>query len=211
MLDQETLTKRLKTIWGAHHFLFISKDVADIADLIKLPRKKVEELMRTPYWDEALFYWGHTPKVGDLKLAQQLWTELVERGEHIQPVEYADIPHKSQALQGKGDPAVYPLIQSHLFCVDNLSKREIRERLAEDGNPARYEGQQIRGYHWFVYPNKPLYSKVFAKVNIAGDLVIDYDYDKTALVCIRHGRLSLTRTVSDDIANISDNRLLVCL
>ena len=211
MLNQETLTKRLKTIWGAHHFLFTSKDVTDIATLIKLPRKKVEELMRTPYWDEALFYWGHTPKVGDLKLAQQLWTELVEKGEHINPVDYADTPHK--APQGEGDPAVYPLIQSHLFCVDNLSERKIREHLAEDGNPVRYEDQQIRGYHWFVYPNEAegLYSKALAKVNVAGDLVIDYGDDETCLVCIRHGRLTITCQVSDDVANIADERLLLCL
>ena len=56
------------------------------------------------------------------------------------------------------------LIHSHLFCVDNLSDAEIRERLTRDGNPVGYEGQHILGYHWFAYPNaaEGLYSKVLA-------------------------------------------------
>ena len=96
--------------------------------------------------------------------------------------------------------------------MDNLSDADIRERLAEDGNPARYEGQEIRGYHYFAYSNEAegLYSKVLAKVNVVGDLVIDFG-DEMCLVCIRHGRLTLTSQVCDDVANISDERLLVCL
>ena len=45
------------------------------------------------------------------------------------------------------------LINSHLFCVDNLSDTEIRERLTRDSNPVQYDGQHIIGYHWFAYPN----------------------------------------------------------
>ena len=48
---------------------------------------------------------------------------------------------------------VRTLINSHLFCVDNLSDAEIREHLTRDGNPVGYEGQHILGYHWFAYPN----------------------------------------------------------
>ena len=40
------------------------------------------------------------------------------------------------------------LINSHLFCVDNLSDAEIRERLIKDGPPVHYEGQHILGYHY---------------------------------------------------------------
>ena len=209
-MKRETLTKCLKTIWGAHHFVHISKDVADIAAVLNTSPEKVVKMMRSPYWDEALHYWNYTPPLGDLNLAQKLWTELVENGEHLNPVEYPDKPIK--APQAEGDPALYPLIHAHLFCVDNLSDADIRERLAEDGNPVRYEGQQIRGYHWFVYPNEAegLYSKVLARVNVAGDLVIDFG-DEMCLVCIRHGRLTLTSQVCDDVANISDERLLVCL
>ena len=104
------------------------------------------------------------------------------------------------------------LINSHLFCVDNLSDAEIRNHLTRDGNPVGYEGQYMIGYHWFAYPNavEGLYSKVLARVNMFGDLVIGSG-DKTYLVIIRHGWFSLSRKVCEDMANVHDKRLLVCL
>ena len=104
------------------------------------------------------------------------------------------------------------LIHSHLFCVDNLSDADIRNHLARDGNPVGYESQHILGYHWFAYPNaaEGLYSKVFARVNMFGDLVIGRG-EETTRVIIRHGRLSITRQVCDDVANVHDKRLLACL
>ena len=104
------------------------------------------------------------------------------------------------------------LINSHLFCVDNLSDAKIREHLTRDGNPVGYEGQHILGYHWFTYPNavEGLYSKVFARVNMFGDLVVGSG-EETCLVIIRHGRLSITHKVCEDVANVHDKRLLVCL
>ena len=89
---------------------------------------------------------------------------------------------------------VRTLIHSHLFCVDNLSDADIRNHLTRDGNPVGYEGQHILGYHYFAYPNaaEGLYSKVLARVNMFGDLVIGSD-EETCLVCIKHGRLSVTR------------------
>ncbi len=104
------------------------------------------------------------------------------------------------------------LIHSNLFCVDHLSDTDIRNHLTRDGNPAGYESQHILGYHWFAYPNaaEGLYSKVLARVNMFGDLVVGTG-EETRLVIIRHGRLSLTRRVSDDVANVHDKRLLVCL
>ena len=104
------------------------------------------------------------------------------------------------------------VIHSHLFCVDNLSEADIRNHLTRDGSPVGYEGQYILGYHWFAYPNaaEGLYSKVLARVNRFGDLVVGTG-EETCLVIIRHGRLSLTRQFSDDVANVHDKRLLVCL
>ena len=207
MLDPKTLTKRLKTIFGAHHYMHVSDDIADIAAVVNLSPEDQEKLMRSSYWRESLDYWGFQPELGDLKIAQQLWTELVEKREDVDPVEYPD--------QQIGKPfynyEVRALINSHLFCIDNLSNTDIRDRLADDGNPVHYESQHIRGYHWFVYPNKPLYSKALAKVNVAGDLVIDYGDDETCLVCIKHGRLSITRQVFNDVVSVNDSRLLVCL
>lgn len=104
------------------------------------------------------------------------------------------------------------LIHSHLFCVDNLSDADIREHLTRDGNPIGYEGQHILGYHWFAYPNaaEGLYSKVLARVNMFGDLVVG-SREETCLVCIKHSRLSVTRQVCDDVVSVHDKRLLGCL
>ena len=48
--------------------------------------------MRSAYWDKALLYWGYIPPIGDLNIAQRLWAELVENGEHINPIEYPNKP-----------------------------------------------------------------------------------------------------------------------
>ena len=45
--------------------------------------------------------------------------------------------------------------------------------------------------------------QVLARVNIAGDLVIGTG-EETCLVCIRHGRLTITRKIADDVVNVSD-------
>ena len=213
MLDPKTLTKRLKTIFGAHHYMLVSDDIADIAAVVNLPPEDLEKLMRSSYWRESLDYWGFTPELGDLKIAQQLWTELIERREDVDPVEYPD--------QQIGKPfynyEVRALINSHLFCRDNLTAEDIRSRLANENNggfrPVCYQGQDLENaYHWWIFPNETegLYSKALAKVNVAGDLVVS-ELDHTCLVCIKHGRLSLTRQVSNDVVSATDSRLLVCL
>ena len=104
------------------------------------------------------------------------------------------------------------LINSHLFCVNNLSETDMHEHLSRDGNPVQYDGQHMIGYHWFAYPNaaEGLYSKVFARINMFGDLVIGSG-EETCLVIIRYGRFSLTRKVCEDVANVHDKRLLVGL
>ena len=98
------------------------------------------------------------------------------------------------------------LIHTHLFCVDNLSDAEIREHLIKDGPLVGYEGQHILGYHWFAYPNaaEGLYSKALARVNMFGDLVVGSG-EKTCLVCIKHGRLSVTRQVGNDASRFTIN------
>ena len=104
------------------------------------------------------------------------------------------------------------LINSHLFCVDNLSEAGMREHLSRDGTPVQYDGQYIRGYHWSAYPNaaEGLYSRVLARANVVGDLVVGTGEDSN-LVIIQHGRLTLTRQFSDDLVSIFDKRLLVWL
>lgn len=209
-MTRETLTQNLKMLFAAHHCVVHSKKIHNIARIVNVKPKTLEKWMRQETWRECLEFWGKSPKLGDLKFAEKLWVEMVENGEHLTPIKYPNEPLK--AKQGNGNPEVDTLINSHLFCVDNLSGDEIRAKLAEDGNPVPYEGQYIRGYHYFVYPNaaEGLYSKVLARANGVGDLVIG-DGEDRCLVIIRYGRLSLTRQVSDDIANVYDERLLVCL
>ena len=95
-----TLTRCLKTLWGAHHFIYSSKDVADIASVINVSPEKVVKLIQSHNWDEVLLYWNYALPLGDLNLAQQLWTELVEKGEHINLVDYPDTPNDAP-----GDPS----------------------------------------------------------------------------------------------------------
>lgn len=121
--------------------------------------------------------------------------------------------------RSKDDEAleVSALIKSHFFCVDNLTECEIQERLANENydgmKPSYYREQDLENaYYWWIFPNvsEGLYSKVLARANVIGDLVIGSGED-TYLVIIRHGRLTTTRQPADDVANVSDERLLVCL
>lgn len=78
--------------------------------------------------------------------------------------------------------------------------------------PVRYENQYLRGYHWWLFPNyiDGVFSKVYARVNVFGDLVVGRG-EWTRLVCIENGRLTLSSSISDDAVSASDDRLLVCL
>ena len=215
-MTQKFLTHHLKLLFAAHHFVFNSKDPKDIADVLKVKKKKIQHWMQSHEWTEAVSYWTGTPSTeGDLNLAERLWTEMIEKNEHLRPVDYPDVPENLP--QSQHTLEVSTLIKSHLFCIDNLTEDEIQERLAnEDADgmkPVRYTGQSLENaYHWWVFPNflEGIYSKCLARANVAGDLVINFA-GEICLVIIRHGRLTLTRQIADDAANVSDNRLLVCL
>ncbi|MXZ79839.1 MAG: hypothetical protein F4Z15_00360 [Gammaproteobacteria bacterium] len=216
LMTRRKLVKDFKTLFAAHHFVHVSKDIDEIASVVNISRRRLESLMDTPEFLEALSFWNHKPiPAGDFDLAEQVWTEIIKNGEDLFPVEYPDEP--LNLPQNNSCRKTDTLIRSHLFCVNNLSGDEILTKLAEDCNPVPYEGQHIRGYHYFAYPNaaEGLYSKVLARVNVVGDLVIDLDFgdkgDETCLVCILHGRLTITQQVSDGVVNILDKRLLLCL
>ena len=207
---RKTLRKRLSILIAARTYKYYSQDVDEISAVMGVPPEKIKGWMETPEWLISCSYWGNTPKLGDLNLAHRLWTELVEKDEHIHLVEYPEKPIKCPST-------VNALVQSHLFCVDNLSEDEIRARLAEErhyeGEPVKYDGQDFGNlYRWWIYPNweEGVYSKVFARVNIFGDLVVGSG-EETCLVIIRHGQFSLSRKVCEDVANVHDKRLLVCL
>ena len=78
--------------------------------------------------------------------------------------------------------------------------------------PVRYTNQYLPGYYWWLFPNfdEGVFSKVYARINIAGDLVVGRG-EWTRLVCIENGRLTLSPSISDNAVSASDDRLLVCL
>ena len=212
---RDFFTPNLKMLFAAHHFVYKSQDVHEIASVVNTKADIVEKWIQSYGRLEALGYWSQAPKQGDFNIAERRWTEMIENHEHLSPVDYPDIPenlsHSQEILE------VSALIKSHLFCVDNLTEDEIQERLANEDNdgmkPAPYREQDLENaYYWWIFPNESegLYSKVLARANVVGDLVIGSGVD-TSLVIIRHGRLTLTRQFCDDVANVSDERLLVCL
>ena len=215
-MTQKFLTYHLKLLFAAHHFVFNSKDPKAIADVLCVKKRKVQSWMQSYEWIEAVSYWTGTPPTeGDLNLAERRWTEMIENNEHLVPVDYPDVPDNLPHSQHRLE--VSALIKSHLFCVDNLTEDEVQECLVHEDNdgmkPVCYERQDLENaYYWWIFPNEPegIYSKCLARANVAGDLVIGSGED-TCLVIIRHGRLTLTRHIADDAANVSDNRLLVCL
>ena len=203
-------------LFAAHHFVNKSRDLQAIADVVNVKPSKIKYWMESYEWVEALAYWGYRPKTGgDLNLAENLWAEMIQNGEDLLSAEYPDKPIKCSEQFNTSE--TYPLLNSHLFCVDGLCDDEIRARLTEERKfespPVRYQRQTLKNpYHWWLYPNYDdgVYSKIFARVNVVGDLVIGTG-DETSLVIIRHGRLTITRQVSDDVVSTSDKRLLVCL
>ena len=100
--------------------------------------------------------------------------------------------------------------------VRGLYAREIDARIAaerESGfDPIPSKNRYLRGYHWWLYPNYDdgIYSKVYARVDSVGDLVVGTG-ERTRLVCIIDGKLVLRQRVPDSVVSASDARLLVCL
>ena len=215
-MTSKFLTHNLKLLFAAHHFVFNSKDPKAIADVLCVKKSKIQYWMQSYEWTEAVSYWTVPPPTeGDLNLAERRRKEMIENNEHLVPVDYPDVPEN--LAQSQHSLEVSALIKSHLFCVDNLTEDKIQERLAnEDANgmrPARYDGQDLEGvYHWWIFPNEPegLYSKCLARANVAGDLVVDFA-GEICLICIRYGRFTITRQITDDVVSIFDDRILVCL
>lgn len=213
-MDRKLITQNLKMLWATYHFAFRSKDPKAIANAVHVNPHKLHQWMKTDDWVACLSFWGQKIRTGDLNFVEKLWTEMIENGEDLFPVGYPNTPIKSKPYQNN---EAHRLIHSHLFCVDNLTKDDIHERLANEDNdgmkPVPYNGRNLENaYHYWIFPNQPdgLYSKVLARANVAGDLVIGAGED-TSLVIIRHGRLTLTRQSAADVVSVYDERLLVCL
>ena len=232
-MTRKDLTKNLKTFFAAHHYVFKSKDIQAIADVVNVQPSTIEDYMQSDEWLECLNYWGRHPKTGDFRLAKRVWAEMVAYDEHLFPSEYPDVlfnggrvftePPTESAKNNALEMRQYrpDALIAFPFCVDGLCDEQIRDRIAQERDfgytPVKYENQHLKGYYWWLYPNwcyadacNGVFSKIFARANMFGNLLCGAG-EKTHLVCIEDGRLTLTRQVSDDVATVSDERLLVCL
>ena len=233
-MTRKELKWNLNILMVARHYKYYSQDVDEIAAVMGMSPEKIRGWMDTPEWIQCCAYWGNRPKLGDLKLAEDVWSDLVRFDEHLYPTEYPE--HVSVTERVVSDlafseaPKRNALEMRHYkpndliaqpFVVDGLCEEQIRDRIAQEKDfgytPVKYEMQRLKGYYWWLYPNwcdadacNGVFSKVFAKANMFGYLVVGAG-EKTHLVCIENGRLTLTRQVSDDVVNVSDKRLLVCL
>ena len=71
---------------------------------------------------------------------------------------------------------------------------------------------RLKNPHWWIFPNRDenKYSKVFARVNCAGYLVVGQDMD-TRIVCIKDGVLTLSDHGCSEAVRLDDPRLFVFL
>lgn len=229
-MTRKTLTRNLKMLFAAHHYVVHSKDTKEIARVVNVKPAKLQRWMREHpnEWLDCLAYWGTRTKIGDFGRAKYLWTDMVAFDEHLFPSEYPD------RLLGNNPVSSEPIAESiknnalemhqykpdvliaNPFVVDGLCSEQIVSRIAEERKfgytPVKYENQHLKDYYWWLYPNwdAGIFSKIFARANIFGNLVCGAG-EKTHLVCIEDGRFTLTRQVSDDVVSVSDERLLVCL
>ena len=129
---RDFFTSNLKLLFAAHHFVYKSKDIHEIASVVNIKVDIVEEWMQSFDWLEALAYWGNRPKAGDFQVTERCWTDMTENCEDLFPINYPDVPkslsHSQETLE------VSTLIKSHLFCIANLTEDEIQERLANEDN-----------------------------------------------------------------------------
>ena len=102
-MTQKFLTYHLKLLFAAHHYVFNSKDPKDIAKVLKVKKGKIQRWMQSYEWIEAVSYWsGSRPKNGeDLDLAEQVWTEMIEKYDDLSAIDLPVNPFKSPHT---GDP-----------------------------------------------------------------------------------------------------------
>ena len=87
---ENELKKLLKIFFAAHHFVYISKDTEEIARIVRVKKKTLEDWMTSTSWHEALEFWGYSPDLGDLRVAERVWKLMIECGHDLFPIEFAD-------------------------------------------------------------------------------------------------------------------------
>ena len=87
---ENELKKLFKIFFAAHHFVYISKDIEEIARIVRVKKKTLEDWMTTPSWNEALEFWGYSPDLGDLRVAERIWKLMIEYGHDLFPIDFPD-------------------------------------------------------------------------------------------------------------------------
>ena len=88
-MNREILIENLKILFAAHHFVYISKDVDEIATIVRVKRKKLEGWMTSSAWGDALSLWRYTLH-GDFSVIERIWTVMIENGQDLFPIEFPD-------------------------------------------------------------------------------------------------------------------------
>ena len=87
---ENELKKLLKIFFAAHHFTYISKDITEIARIVRVKKKTLEDWMTSTEWREALEFWGYSPDLGDLRVAERVWKLMIEYGHDLSPIDFPD-------------------------------------------------------------------------------------------------------------------------
>ena len=228
-MTRQQLKENLNILMVARHYKHYSQDIDEIAAVMGMSPEKIKQWMDTPEWFQCCAYWGNRPQLGDLSLAECVWTQLIEFDEHLYPTKLPDVIFSNGHVLDSEPPA--ESIKNNAlemrqykpddliakpFVVEGLCEEQIRSRIAEEKafgyTPMKYEEQRLTGYYWWLYPNweRGVFSKVFAKANMFGNLVVGAG-EKTHLVCIEDDRFVLSQNVSNTAVLVSDERLLICL
>ena len=88
-MNREILIENLKILFAAHHFVYISQDVDEIAKIVRVKRKKLDKWMTSSAWADALSLWGYTLH-GDFDVIQRIWTVMIENGHDLFPIDFPD-------------------------------------------------------------------------------------------------------------------------
>lgn len=90
MNTERELKEFFKIFFAAHHFVYISKDLDEIAKVVRVKRSTLENWLNTPLWHEALMLWGYSPDIGDLRVAERVWKLMIEYGHDLMSIDFPD-------------------------------------------------------------------------------------------------------------------------
>lgn len=91
--SRKELGRIVKLLSAAHMWIFVTRDLQEIARAVNVRVSKLKGWMSRKDWDDALAFWDKTrdtidPELrigghGDLKIAYKVWHDLCARGKLI--------------------------------------------------------------------------------------------------------------------------------